>query len=314
MLSLGTSWYHAPEMVASPSRARLAGQGHAESPARWITHGEGRPPSWMALHGFPGSLGPKWSLLNFACEGEEVWECAVSGPSRSRGSVSHCPPLPLAHIWSTKQMSSLITQTFFACTWSLFSLGPLAARPSSLPERQALASRLQRSKCFPYAAPGEALMTRLLPPDYAKGKASLGMAFCICDRGGGGESKHEEVKTSFFYLNQTAVEEVTLFPSLSLVWQDILLSHIVLNEELVRLPFYWTGIASQLFGAALSVTPKQTNTHQLHAFEETCPGLNDTALPSVTVGEGMTSTPMPRCSSWMTFHSPLPQYEQHKLS
>lgn len=53
----------------------------------------------------------------------------------------------------------------------------------------------------------------------------------ISDRGGGRESKHEEVNASFFYLNQTAGEEVTLFPSLSLGWQDILLSHIVLNEE-----------------------------------------------------------------------------------
>lgn len=261
MLGLGASWYHAPEMVASPSRAQLAGQGHAESPARWTTHGEGRPRSWMALHGFPGSLGPKWSLLNFACEGVEVWVRCVRAISKQR----LCLTLPSSsagpNLAALIHMSSLITQTFFACTWSLFSLGPLAARPSSLPERQALASRLQRSKCFPYAAPGEALMTRLLPPDYAKGTASLGMAFCICDWGGGGESKHEEVKTSFFYLNQTAVEEVTLFPSLSLVWQDILLSHIVLNEELVRLLFYWTGIASQLFSAALSVTPKQTNTH-----------------------------------------------------
>lgn len=51
------------------------------------------------------------------------------------------------------------------------------------------------------------------------------------DRGGGEESKHEEVSASFFYLNQTAGEEVTLFPSLSLGWQDILLSHSVLNEE-----------------------------------------------------------------------------------
>lgn len=78
----------------------------------------------------------------------------------------------------------------------------------------------------------------------------------ISDWGGGGESKHKEVKASFFYLNQTAGEEVTLFPSLSLGWQDILLSHIVLNEEPVRLPFYWTGIALRLFYAALSVTPK----------------------------------------------------------
>lgn len=83
----------------------------------------------------------------------------------------------------------------------------------------------------------------------------------ISDRGGGGESKHEEVNASFFYLNQTAGEEVTLFPSLSLGWQDILLSHIVLNEEPEKLPFYCTGIASQLFYTALSVTPKQTNTH-----------------------------------------------------
>lgn len=83
------------------------------------------------------------------------------------------------------------------------------------------------------------------------------------DRGGGEESKHEEVSASFFYLNQTAGEEVTLFPSLSLGWQDILLSHSVLNEDPERLPFYCTGIALQLFYAALSVTPKQTNKYTL---------------------------------------------------
>lgn len=108
----------------------------------------------------------------------------------------------------------------------------------------------------------------------------------ISDWGAGGESKHEEVKTSFFYLNQTAGEEVTLFPSLSLGWQDILLSHIVLNEELVRLPFYWGGIALRLFYAALSVTPKQTNTHQLLAFEETSTGLDKAALPPGAGQEG----------------------------
>lgn len=109
---------------------------------------------------------------------------------------------------------------------------------------------------------------------------------------------------------------MTLFPSLSLGWQDILLSHTVLNEEPVRLPFSWTGIALRLFYAALSVTPKQTNKHtlaagfwrNLHRSEQGCFATRHGA------GEGTAEALMPRFSQLNDFSLTPISYEWHKFS
>lgn len=240
----------------------------------------------------------------------------------SQGSLktkrSHYPALPLAQIrqlWSKKQMSSLITRAFFACgisqVCSASILLQLSLHPSPRDRAQLLGHR------------GGRTAHRLSPEQHYRSDSSLPKmwmekaisAWHFWLRGWWRE-KHEEVNASFFYLNQTAGEEVTLFPSLSLGWQDILLSHIVLNEEPERLPFYCTGIASQLFYAALSVTPKQTNKHtlapgfwrNLHRSEQSH------FATQYGAGEGMAHTLMPRFGSWMTFPSPLPPHEWHKFS
>lgn len=84
---------------------------------------------------------------------------------------------------------------------------------------------------------------------------------------GVGQSLHpEEANFLFFsfsflfYLNQTDGEEVILFPSLSLVQQDILFDHTVLNEELASLPrFDGTQLLARLVTlSCFSMIHKQT--------------------------------------------------------
>lgn len=92
---------------------------------------------------------------------------------QTRGSRLHCPSRLLAQIWqcwSKKQISSVTAQTFVTCIWVLISRSPFAARPPSLPERQGLALRLQRSQYFPYAEPSTALLARVLPPSRPREK------------------------------------------------------------------------------------------------------------------------------------------------